>query len=116
LILQPLVENAIRHSVAQQTAPVCVTIRAVKNNENLQLQVSDDGPGLPVGWKLDAHAGVGLTNTKQRLEQLYPAAHQFEVNNSESGGVTVKIIMPFHTNGMRSEEFAHGKISSDHRR
>ena len=103
LILQPLVENAIRHGVAQQTAPVCVTIRAARDNGDLQLQVSDDGPGLPNGWKLNAHAGVGLTNTKERLEQLYPAAHLFEVNSSAGRGVTVKIVMPFHTNGAKSE-------------
>jgi two-component system LytT family sensor kinase len=113
LILQPLVENAIRHGAALQT--LCVTIRAVRNNGDLQLQVSDDGPGLPVGWSLEAHAGVGLTNTKRRLEQLYPAAHQFDVNNAESGGATVRIVMPFHTNGAQSGGIAHGENPSDHR-
>jgi len=115
LILQPLVENAIRHSAAQQTTPVCLTIHAARENEHLRLQVSDDGAGLPAGWRWDAHAGVGLTNTKQRLEQLYPAAHQLTVSNAEGGGVTVEIILPFRTNGATSEEDAHGKNSSDHR-
>src|SRR5262245_3281547 len=115
LILQPLVENAIRHSVARQTTPVSVTILAARENGQLHLQVSDDGPGLPAGWHWDAHAGVGLTNTKKRLEQLYPAAHQLTVNNSECGGVTVEIILPFRTNGAKPEEDAHGKNSSDHR-
>jgi two-component system, LytTR family, sensor kinase len=115
LILQPLVENAIRHSVAQQTTPVCVTIQAARDDGHLRLQVSDDGTGLPAGWHWDAHAGVGLTNTKQRLEQLYPAAHQLTVNNAEGGGVTVEIILPFRTNGAKPEEGAHGKNSDDHR-
>jgi two-component system, LytTR family, sensor kinase len=115
LILQPLVENAIRHGVAQRTTPVCLTIQAVKENGHLRLQISDDGPGLPVGWHWDAHAGVGLTNTKQRLEQLYPAAHQLSVSNAEGGGVAVKIILPFHTDGAQSEENGHGKNSNDHR-
>src|SRR5215813_7057016 len=115
LILQPLVENAIRHSVAQQTTPVSVTILAAKEDGQLRLQVSDDGPGLPAGWRWDAHAGVGLTNTKHRLEQLYPAAHQLTLSNADGGGVTVEIILPFHTNGAKSEEDGHGKNSSDHR-
>jgi two-component system, LytTR family, sensor kinase len=115
LILQPLVENAIRHSVALRTTPVCVTIQAARENGHLRLQVMDDGAGLPAGWQWDSHAGVGLTNTKQRLEQLYPGAHQLTVSNAEGGGATVEIILPFHTNGATSEEYAHGKISSDHR-
>jgi LytS/YehU family sensor histidine kinase len=115
LILQPLVENAIRHGVAHSTSLVRVSIRAVREMDDLHLQVIDDGPGLPAGWKLDAHGGVGLTNTKQRLEQLYPARYQFEVNNSASGGVTVKITLPFHTNGAKSEEVGNGTNPSDHR-
>jgi two-component system, LytTR family, sensor kinase len=115
LILQPLVENAIRHSVAQQTTPVCVTIQAARENGHLRLQVSDDGTGLPAGWHWEAHAGVGLTNTKQRLEQLYPAAHQLTVSNAEGGGVTVEIVLPFRTNGAKPEEGGHGKDQNGHR-
>lgn len=118
LILQPLVENAIRHSVAHETRPVCVTIRAAKEREWLRLQISDDGPGLPAQWTFDEHAGVGLTNTKLRLEQLYPAAHEFAVNNSASGGVTVNILLPFHSNGVPSKTFGektHDTTSGDHR-
>jgi two-component system, LytTR family, sensor kinase len=115
LILQPLVENAIRHSVAQQTTPVSVTILAARDDGQLHLQVSDDGPGLPAGWHWDAHAGVGLTNTKQRLEQLYPGVHQMTVNNADGGGVLVEIILPFRTNGAKPEEDGHGKDPSDHR-
>ncbi len=99
LLLQPLVENAIRHAVAHETRPVSVTIRAAKELEQLRLQINDDGPGLPAQWTFDEHAGVGLMNTKLRLEQLYPAAHEFAVNNAASGGVTVSIILPFHLNG-----------------
>jgi two-component system, LytTR family, sensor kinase len=115
LILQPLVENAIRHSVAQQTTPVRVTILSARENGDLRLQVSDDGAGLPAGWHWDAHAGVGLNNTKQRLEQLYPATHQLTVSNAEGGGVTVRIILPFHTNGAKPEEDVDGNNPSDHR-
>ncbi len=116
LILQPLVENAIRHGVARRTAPVRVTICAARENGDLRLRVSDDGPGLPAGWTLDAHAGVGLTNTRRRLEQLYPAAHRFDVNNSDGGGVTASILLPFHADGAEPEEIAHGEGPSDRRR
>jgi two-component system LytT family sensor kinase len=115
MILQPLVENAIRHSAAHRTTPDCVRIQAARENGHLRLQVSDDGIGLPAGWDWDEHAGVGLTNTKQRLEQLYPAAHQLTVGNAEGGGVTVEIILPFRTNGAKPEEIANGKNPSDHR-
>ncbi|MBO0721232.1 MAG: histidine kinase [Blastocatellia bacterium] len=108
LILQPLVENAIRHSVAQRTAPVCVTIQAIRDDGHLRLQVSDDGNGLPAGWHLDANAGLGLTNTKQRLEQLYPEAHRLSVRNAEGGGVTVEIVLPFHANGKQTEDNSNG--------
>src|SRR5262249_10957694 len=114
--LQPLVENAIRHSVAQRTTPVCVTILAAREDGHLRLQVSDDGAGLPAGWRWDAHAGVGLTNTKQRLEKLFPGAPQLTPNDAQGGGVTVEIILPFRASGAQSEEDAHGKNSSDHRR
>jgi signal transduction histidine kinase len=116
LILQPLVENSIRHSVAQRTTPVCITIQAARDDGHLRLRVRDDGAGLPAGWQWDTHAGVGLTNTKQRLEQLYPAAHRLSVSNAECGGVTVEIILPFRTNGAKPEDDSHGKNPSDHRR
>jgi two-component system LytT family sensor kinase len=116
LILQPLVENAIRHGVAQQTKPVSLTIQAARDNGHLRLQISDDGAGLAAGWDWETHAGVGLTNTKQRLEQLYPAAYRFTVSNAEGGGVTVELILPFHANGAKSEKDLNGKNPNDHRR
>lgn len=70
-------------------------------------QTGMGGPADSYGWHWDAHAGVGLTNTKQRLEQLYPAAHQLTVSNAV-GGVTVEITLPFRTNGAKPEEDAHG--------
>ncbi len=115
LILQPLVENAILHAVARRTEPVCVTIRATRENADLQLQVVDDGPGLPVGWSLETSGGVGLANTKRRLEHLYPASHSFEVSNSECGGVTARIVIPFRTNGAESKEVLHDRDPCDHR-
>lgn len=96
LILQPLVENVIQHAVAQQTKPVNVTIQAMKSGDHLQLRVHDDGPGLPLNWKLQERAGVGLANIKQRLEHLYPGEHQFTVKNG-AVGAQVEITLPFRS-------------------
>ncbi|HXD31655.1 MAG TPA: histidine kinase [Pyrinomonadaceae bacterium] len=94
LILQPLVENAIRHGAAQQRAN-CITVSASRANGSLQLSVIDNGPGLPSGWQLAEKAGIGLSNTQQRLAQLYPGEHQFNLRETPNGGVTAEIILPY---------------------
>jgi len=94
LILQPLVENAIRHGAAQQRAN-CITVSATRANGSLQLRVIDNGPGLPSGWQLAEQSGIGLSNTQQRLDQLYPGAHQFNLRETPNGGVTAEIVLPY---------------------
>jgi sensor histidine kinase YesM len=94
LILQPLVENAIRHGVAQQGLSR-VTVTATRENGHLRLAVTDNGPGLPPGWRLSTSAGIGLSNTQQRLAQLYPDTHQFRIRESPGGGVVVELVIPF---------------------
>jgi signal transduction histidine kinase len=95
LILQPLVENAIRHGVARQELSR-VSISATRDNGYLRLRVLDNGPGLPAGWRLSADAGIGLSNTQQRLAQLYPATHQFTISESPTGGVLAEVVIPFN--------------------
>jgi two-component system LytT family sensor kinase len=94
LILQPLVENAIRHG-ASQARKSHVAISAARDNGNLRLLVADDGPGLPAGWHPQESAGIGISNTRQRLAQLYPDAHSFSVRASADGGVTSEVIIPY---------------------
>jgi two-component system, LytTR family, sensor kinase len=91
LILQPLVENAIRYGVAAVGRPATVSIRAAKSGNELHLQVQDDGPGLPPGSK----RGVGLSNTEARLRQLYGSDQKLELLPAEGGGVLVNMIIPF---------------------
>ena len=91
LILQPLVENAIRYGVAAVDRPATVSIRAEAVGRELHLQVRDDGPGMPK----DAKRGVGLTNTIARLKQLYGNAQRLELSTPDGGGVTVSIAIPF---------------------
>lgn len=96
LILQPLVENVIQHAVAHATRPVNLTIQAEKRSEQLRLEIRDDGPGLPAQWNAAQQAGIGLSNTRQRLAQLYPGAHDFTLKNG-TVGAHAEITLPFRT-------------------
>jgi two-component sensor histidine kinase len=93
MILQPLVENAIRHGIAPRVTPGRIFIGARGRRDMLDLEVSDDGPGLPPGRS--ANGGLGLTNTRARLEQLYGDAFLFEPHNIPGGGFRVAITIPF---------------------
>ncbi|MBI2685042.1 MAG: histidine kinase [Acidobacteria bacterium] len=93
-MLQPLVENAIKHGVVSRTARGLVRISAWRENSTLRLQVIDDGPGLPDGWHLETHQGVGLCNTMERLRRLYGSAHQFSIANRANGGVSLDVSLP----------------------
>lgn len=98
-ILQPLVENAIRHGASSRTAPTLVQIDAWRTNGHVCLRVRDDGPGLPADWSLERNAGIGLSNTRERLRQLYGADHHsFLVVPAPAGGVSVELRLPFHSN------------------
>ena len=90
LILQPLVENAIRHGIATRPGAGTIQLRATTDGPVLRLQVRDDGPGLDGSFK----KGIGLTNTEARLRQLYGTQHSFDIRNSAAGGVEVTITIP----------------------
>lgn len=89
LLLQPLVENSIRHAAG--TTPLEVTVRAARSEGELLLRVSDNGPGLQ-GATLEK--GIGLTNTAERLAALYGERHQLTFDNLPSGGLTVSVRIP----------------------
>jgi LytS/YehU family sensor histidine kinase len=95
LILQPLVENAIRHGIAPRTTVGRVVISARRIAEALHLTVRDDGSGLPPDLKPGESRGVGLANTSARLRQLYGDGGSFEVVNAEDGGVVAHVVVPF---------------------
>ena len=96
LITQPLIENAIRHGLSSRAAPGSVCLSAQRTTSRLELRVSDDGVGLPEGWQLEGSKGVGLLNTKARLQQLYGQDFLFEVRNREQGGVEALLSIPLH--------------------
>jgi two-component system, LytTR family, sensor kinase len=95
LLLQPLVENAIHHGISPRARPGRVRIAAQTQNGHLQLIVEDDGLGLPAGWTLEQHAGVGLSNTRRRLEAQYGEAQTLSVTSAAGGGVMARITIPF---------------------
>lgn len=90
LILQPIVENAIRHAVGVSTEPRRIQIAAQQIDGQLCLQVKDDGPG-----NNREHQGLGLGNVKARLEELYGSDFSFEAVNGPTGGFWVTIMLPF---------------------
>jgi two-component system LytT family sensor kinase len=98
LILQPIVENAMRHAIANCKAGR-VEIVASARNGVLRIQVKDNGPGLPQRGYASGSAGlgVGLANTKARLQRLYGSAHKFELANGSNGGVVVTLEIPRHS-------------------
>ena len=97
LILQPLVENAIRHGIASRIEPGKVEISATCGQDDgfLHLEVRDDGRGVDRDNEVRTRRGVGLTNIRSRLEQLYAGEHRFELVNHGEGGVLVRITLPF---------------------
>jgi LytS/YehU family sensor histidine kinase len=90
LLLQPLVENAIRHGVSASSAPGRIDIRARLYGGQLTIEIEDDGPGLPE----QIHEGVGLANTRARLTQLYGDAHRLELLRPQDRGLLVRIRIP----------------------
>ena len=97
LILQPLVENAIRHGIATRIEPGKVEISAAReDNRFLTLEVRDDGRGLENNDQFSARKGIGLTNIQSRLEQLYKREHRFAIANHPEGGAVVRISIPLH--------------------
>ncbi|HKK43929.1 MAG TPA: histidine kinase [Balneolaceae bacterium] len=92
LVLQPLVENAVRHGISKKIRPGIIKIISRRNGDMYQLIVEDNGPGLP-----EKHEhGVGLNNIRQRLEQLY-THYRFDLERSELGGLKVVIEIPYQS-------------------
>ena len=112
LILQPNVENAIKHGIAPRREAGRIDVRARRLNGHLQVQIQDNGRGLqnPRGKQNSQNGealnmaasetftpGVGLATTRARLERLYPAAHRLEFHNAPEGGLVVTLEVPFET-------------------
>lgn len=104
MLLQPLVENAIKYAIARVVEGGRLEIRAERKDGQLVLVVSDNGPGCPDFDQPNGDGcGVGLKNTRERLRVLYGGAQSVDVRNGPGGGVRVTLAIPFETGGAPRE-------------
>jgi two-component system, LytTR family, sensor kinase len=95
-ILQPLVENAVHHGASARSAQGMIAVDAWRSNGRVRVAVRDNGPGLPPGWSVDRHGGIGIANTVERLRHFYGDANQsLEFSAEPGGGVRVDVSLPF---------------------
>jgi sensor histidine kinase YesM len=93
LLLQPLVENAIRHGTSPRTGEGRIEIRGLHDGDHLRIEIRDAGRGFPL--EREFSEGLGLRNTRERLRQLYGPEQQFTLGNNPWGGAVVTIVLPF---------------------
>jgi len=93
LVLQPLVENAIEHGIAPHARTGEIVLRSRRSGNRLELEVQDNGTGLPDDEPLVD--GIGLSNTRARLLQLYGPAQELQLANGGGGGLVVRVSIPW---------------------
>lgn len=109
LLLQPLIENAIAYGVTANGQPGRIRVDARREGAHLRVRVRDNGPGLPAGWRLEENAGVGLKNTRARLERLYGGDFHFDFTKAPgTGGLMVSIVIPYRS-GVAQPVPAHAR-------
>lgn len=107
MILQPLVENAIRHGISSRPTGGKIEVSARCNNGVVKICICDNGRGLK-GQRLESGVGIGLANTRARLQYLYGDFYRLELSESPTGGVTVNMHIPFReASGKRSCRYVH---------
>ena len=105
-LLQPIVENALRHGVARKPGRCPLEVSATLEGASLRVQVTDDGAGLAPGFSLDQNAGTGLRNIRVRLQQLFGGGARLAIDSRQGGGTIVDITMPADAEGKRARASA----------
>src|SRR5215470_14841760 len=104
MILQPLVENSVRHGVAPRPEGGCIKITAWRHHSLLRVEVEDDGPGL--SGDAPVKERVGLSNTRARVRNLYGDEHGLKLRQAAGGGLVVSLSIPFRTTSDNSNGYA----------
>ena len=94
LILQPIVENAVRHGIGRSSSAGRILLSASRSGDMLVIRVQDDGPGL-IGSSSSENRGIGLANTRARLQQLYGESAGLQLENGDGRGAVVTLRFPF---------------------
>jgi two-component sensor histidine kinase len=94
-ILQPLVENALQHGIARRAGDGHVCVSVERQGDHLRLKVTDDGPGLTTEKNRFPREGIGLSNTRQRLHELYGDEQSLRLEAAVGGGLQVELIIPY---------------------
>jgi two-component system LytT family sensor kinase len=105
LLLQPLVENAVRHGVSKSSAPVTIALKTCLRDSRLEIQVCDDGPGVS---SEGCGNGVGLSNTRARLQQLYGEQQSLRLDGRAGGGTIATVLLPYHCEAGSCQEGSIG--------
>jgi len=95
LVLQPLVENAIRHGISGTETGGGILIRSHRSDDTIRLQVENDGTGLADDWQRRADERVGLVNTRRRLALLTDGRYEMRLDQLEGGRVRVELVIPY---------------------
>jgi two-component system LytT family sensor kinase len=94
LLLQPLVENAIKHGIAKRAEGGAIRVAGSRANGRLNISVYNDGPCLPADWDATS-TGIGLSNVRARLQILFGTDFEMRLRNADPGGVEVLVSLPF---------------------
>ena len=96
MLLQPIVENAVQHGVGPRASGGTIDVSARLDGAMLKVAVEDDGVGMPLGARRGEEAeGIGLSNTRARLQHMYGSDHSFVIEPRAGGGVSVHLAVPF---------------------
>ena len=112
LLLQPLVENSVRHGIARRTGAGSIDLMIRRVEDEVHITVRDTGPGFDDDALAGTREGVGLGNTRARLEQIYGERHTLELANAAEGGAIVRIRLPYLPSAEAIADYVEGMRSA----